>query len=275
MRVAEVKHPIARAFYAQQIGVEQIHADTYSRFIYSLIPERKDQEHLFQAIDTMPSVQRKAAWAIKWLESNRSFAERLIAFACVEGIFFSGAFSVIFYFKIKLNLMSEGLGVANEMIARDEALHCDFACYLYNEMLVGKLTQAQVEEIVDECVQSEKEFIGAAIPVGMIGMTAEMMQKYIEFCADRLLVALGCAKKYKVENPFPWMVSLSLYGKSNFFEKRVSEYGRSKHGWELTAKKSKAKSKSAETVAGAGKATATVAAAIASPNGGYVDTLDF
>ncbi len=279
--LTEVKHPLARAFYSQQIAVEQIHADTYSRFIYALVPERKEQEHLFRAIETLPSVRGKAMWAVKWLESDRSFAERLVAFACVEGVFFSGAFSVIFYFKIKLNLMSEGLGVANEMIARDEGLHCDFACYLYREMLVNKLSQAQVEEIIDGCVETEREFIAKSIPVAMIGMNAHNMEEYIEFCADRLLGELGYNKKYNVKNPFPWMVNSALNAKSNFFEKRVSEYSKATYAWNLSArpsntddgaKKIKAKKpkKTLETAAGilhtpvaAPSATATPSASAA------------
>jgi len=181
--------------------------------------------HLLNAIETVPSVQKKAKWALKWCDSNNaSFAERMIAFAAVEGIFFSGSFCAIFWLK-KRGLMP-GLCFSNELISRDEGMHCDFACLLYSKM-VNKLPESRITEIITNAVEIEKEFVVDALPVELIGMNSGLMCDYIEFCADRLLGALGCSKHYNAVNPFEWMEMISLQGKTNFFEKRVGEYAKS------------------------------------------------
>jgi len=216
----EVQWPEARCFYGFQIMMENIHAETYSLLIDTYIKDQKDKDYLFHAVDTVPCVGRKAAWAMKFI-SNGSFAERLIAFAAVEGIFFSGSFCSIFWLK-KRGLMP-GLSFANELISRDEGLHCDFACLLYSK-LKNQLSKQQVTDIITSAVTIEREFVRDAIPVKLIGMNADMMCQYIEFVADRLLAALGCDKIYNVTNPFDFMEMISLQGKTNFFEKRVAEY---------------------------------------------------
>ena len=203
------------------MAIENIHSETYSLLIDTYIKDTADKKYLFNAIDTLSCVREKADWALKWIEQG-SFAQRLVAFAAVEGIFFSGSFCAIFWLK-KRGLMP-GLGFSNELISRDEGLHCDFACLLYNNHVVNKLTSAEIKEIILDAVEIEKEFILEALPVKLIGMNSDLMSQYIEFVADRLLVELGNAKEFNVSNPFDFMDMLSIQGKSNFFEKRVSEY---------------------------------------------------
>ena len=219
----EVQYPEARCFYGYQIMMENIHSETYSLLIDNYIKDPAEKDKLFHAIDTIPAVGKKAEWALKWI-GNGTFAERLIAFAAVEGIFFSGSFCSIFWLK-KRGLMP-GLSFSNELISRDEGLHCDFACLLYSE-LQNKLPQKKVTEIITNAVEIEKEFVTDSLPVRLIGMNADMMCTYIEFVADRLLLALGCPKAYNEVNPFDFMESISLQGKTNFFEKRVAEYQKS------------------------------------------------
>jgi ribonucleoside-diphosphate reductase beta chain len=219
----EVQYPEARCFYGYQIMIENIHSETYSLLIDTYIKDTQDKDKLFHAIETIPAVKHKAEWALRWI-GNGGFAERLIAFAAVEGIFFSGSFCSIFWLK-KRGLMP-GLTFSNELISRDEGLHCDFACLLYSQ-LVNPLAKEKVTEIITDAVNIEKEFVTEALPVRLIGMNADMMCQYIEFVADRLLVALGCAKVYNATNPFDFMELISLQGKTNFFEKRVAEYQKS------------------------------------------------
>jgi ribonucleoside-diphosphate reductase beta chain len=215
-----VQLPEARCFYGFQIMIENIHSEMYSLLIDTYVKDNKEKHRLFNAIETVPCVKRKADWALRWIE-NGSFAERLIAFAAVEGIFFSGSFCSIFWLK-KRGLMP-GLATSNEFISRDEGLHCDFACLLYG-MLKNKLTEVNVQELIASAVDIEKEFVTDALPVNLIGMNALLMCQYIEFVADRLLNSLGCSKIYNSSNPFDFMEIISLEGKTNFFEKRVSEY---------------------------------------------------
>ena len=218
----DVQIPEARCFYGFQIAIENIHSEMYSMLIDTYIKDEVDKDKLFNATETIPCVAKKADWAIKWIGSDSSFAERLIAFAAVEGIFFSGSFCSIFWMK-KRGLM-HGLTFSNELISRDEGLHCDFACLLYSMLTVTKLPPARVTAILVEAVTIEKEFVCEALPVKLIGMNQDLMSQYIEFVADRLLVSLGCPKHYNVTNPFDFMELISLQGKTNFFEKRVSEY---------------------------------------------------
>jgi len=217
----DVTIPEARCFYGFQIAIENIHAETYSLLIDTYIKDDSEKTKLFNALDTIPCVKKKADWALKWIEEAPSFAHRLIAFAAVEGIFFSGSFCSIFWLK-KRGLMP-GLSFSNELISRDEGLHCDFACLIYS-MLNEKPDVKEVNAIISEAVEFEKEFVSDALPVSLIGMNAKMMCEYIEFVADRLLVSLGYSKIYNATNPFPWMEMISLQGKTNFFEKRVAEY---------------------------------------------------
>ncbi|GIV40158.1 MAG: ribonucleoside-diphosphate reductase [Thermonema sp.] len=217
----EVTLPEARCFYGFQVMMENIHSETYSLLIDTYIKDSAEREHLFNAIETVPCVKKKAEWALRWIESP-NFVERLIAFAAVEGIFFSGSFCAIFWLKER-GLMP-GLSFSNELISRDEGLHCDFACLLYNQYIQNKLSPERVLEIITDAVAIEKEFITDALPVDLIGMNSRLMAQYIEFVADRLLVALGQEKHYNASNPFPFMDMISLQGKTNFFEKRVSEY---------------------------------------------------
>ena len=221
----EVQSAEARCFYGFQIAVENIHSETYSLLIDTYIKDQKEKTHLLNAIETVPCVQKKAQWAPKWCDANNaSFAERMIAFAAVEGIFFSGSFCAIFWVK-KRGLMP-GLCFSNKLILRDEGLHCDFACLLYSKM-VNKLPESCILQITMNAVEIEKEFVFDALPVELIGMNSKLMCKYIEFCADRLLRELGCSKHYNAQNPFEWMEMISLQGKTNFFEKRVGEYAKS------------------------------------------------
>ncbi len=217
----DVKIPEARCFYGFQVAIENIHAETYSLLIDTYIKDNKEKERLFNAMDTIPCVKKKADWALNWIENAPSFAHRLVAFAAVEGIFFSGSFCSIFWLK-KRGLMP-GLSFSNELISRDEGLHCDFACLLYS-MLQNKLSYEDIKAIICDAVEYEKEFVKDALPVSLIGMNADLMQQYIEFVADRLIVSLGYPKVYNASNPFPWMELISLQGKTNFFEKRVGEY---------------------------------------------------
>ncbi len=219
--VAETQYTEAKMFYGFQIMMENIHSETYSLLIDTYIKDTEEKDYLFNAVETMPCVKKKADWALRWIE-NGTFAERIIAFAAVEGIFFSGSFCSIFWLK-KRGLMP-GLTFSNELISRDEGMHCDFACLLYNDHIEYKLPQATVTAIITDAVEMEKEFVTEALPVGLIGMNAELMQQYIECVADRLLESLGCDKVYGSENPFPWMDMISLQGKTNFFEKRVGDY---------------------------------------------------
>ncbi len=219
--VAEVQYTEAKFFYGFQIAMENIHSETYSLLIDTYIKDTEDKRGLFNAIETMACVKKKADWALRWIDEG-SFAERLIAFAAVEGIFFSGSFCSIFWLK-KRGLMP-GLAFSNELISRDEGLHCDFACLLYNNHLVNKLPEEQVRSIILDAVEIEKEFILEALPVRLIGMNSDLMSQYIEFVADRLLSELGCKKEYNSTNPFDFMDMISIQGKTNFFEKRVAEY---------------------------------------------------
>jgi len=222
--VNEVQYTEAKFFYGFQIMMENIHSETYSLLIDTYIKDNKEKDYLFNAIENLDCVKQKADWALRWIE-NGSFPERLIAFAAVEGIFFSGSFCSIFWLK-KRGLMP-GLSFSNELISRDEGLHCDFACMLYNDHIINKLSKETIKKIIVDAVEIEKHFVSDAIPVKLIGMNSEMMCKYIEFVADRLLETLGNEKIYNVENPFPWMDMISLQGKTNFFEKRVGDYQKS------------------------------------------------
>jgi ribonucleoside-diphosphate reductase beta chain len=219
--LSEVQYTEAKFFYGFQVMMENIHSETYSLLIDTYIKDPKEKDYLFNAIENIPAVKKKAEWALRWIE-NGTFAERLIAFAAVEGIFFSGSFCSIFWLK-KRGLMP-GLTFSNELISRDEGMHCDFACLLYNNHLINKLPKETVKQIITDAVEIEREFVTEALPVRLIGMNAELMAQYIEFVADRLLVELGNEKVYNVTNPFDFMDMISLQGKTNFFEKRVAEY---------------------------------------------------
>ena len=217
----EVQFPEAKCFYGFQIMMENIHSETYSLLIDTYIKDPKEKSKLFNALETVPCVAKKGEWALRWIE-NGNFAERLIAFAAIEGIFFSGSFCSIFWLK-KRGLMP-GLSFSNELISRDEGLHCDFACLLYTKYITNKLPEQQVIDIIKNAVEIEQEFIIDALPAALIGMNSKLMSQYIEFVADRLLEALDCRKIYNVTNPFDFMEMISLQGKTNFFEKRVAEY---------------------------------------------------
>jgi ribonucleoside-diphosphate reductase subunit M2 len=220
--MSEVQVSEARAFYGFQIAMENIHSQTYSLLIETYIKDNEEKNKLFNAIEHFPCIKKKSDWAQKWIHDNRSsFATRLVAFACVEGIFFSGAFCSIFWLK-KRGLMP-GLTFSNELISRDEALHCEFAILLYSK-LIKKVDKNRIHEIIKEAVEIETEFICEALPCRLIGMNSEMMTQYIKFVADRLCVQLGYKKIYNVTNCFPWMEMISLESKTNFFEKRVSDY---------------------------------------------------
>ncbi len=219
--VAEVQYTEAKFFYGFQIAIENIHSETYSLLIDTYIKDNQEKDRLLHAIDTLECVGKKAQGALRWIDDG-SFAERLIAFAAVEGIFFSGSFCSIFWMK-KRGLMP-GLSFSNELISRDEGLHCDFACHLYNNHVVNKLPEETIRTIIKNAVDIEKEFVTDALPVKLIGMNADLMCQYIEFVADRLLTELHCQKLYNSTNPFDFMEMISLQGKTNFFEKRVAEY---------------------------------------------------
>ena len=219
----EVQIPEARQFYAFQTFNESIHSEQYSLLIDALISDDKERSSLFEAIETIPAIGKKALWAQKWLSSDKSFAERLVAWICVEGLMFSGSFCAIFWLRNR-GLMP-GLGLSNEFISRDEGLHQQFGELLYSK-LEHKLPSAAVEKIIAEAVENEKDFICEAIPCKMIGMNSDLMAQYIEFVADRILSALGYARLYNSDNPFDFMELISLNGKTNFFEKKVAEYQR-------------------------------------------------
>jgi ribonucleoside-diphosphate reductase beta chain len=222
--VSEVQYTEAKFFYGFQIMMENIHSETYSLLIDTYIKDKEEQNHLFNAIDTVPAVQKKASWALKWIGSE-SFVERLVAFAAVEGIFFSGSFCSIFWLK-KRGLMP-GLSFSNELISRDEGMHTDFAVHLYNNHIEDKLSKERIIEIIDSALQIEKEFITEALPVSLIGMNSELMKQYLEYVSDRLFIDFGVGKVYNSENPFDFMKNIAMENKTNFFEKRVSEYSKS------------------------------------------------
>lgn len=219
--VNEVQYSEAKFFYGFQIMMENIHSETYSLLIDTYVKNEKEKGQLFKAIENFPAIKKKADWALKWIESP-SFAERLIAFAAVEGIFFSGAFCSIFWLK-KRGLMP-GLTFSNELISRDEGMHCDFAVHLHNTHLKNKVSKERIKEIIVEALDIEREFITESLPASLIGMNAKLMTQYLEFVTDRLLVEMECEKIYNATNPFDFMDMISLQGKTNFFEKRVSEY---------------------------------------------------
>jgi ribonucleoside-diphosphate reductase beta chain len=221
--MSEVQVPEARCFYGFQIMMENIHSETYALLIDTYVKDPVEKDRLFHAIETVPCVKKKAEWALRWIEKG-NFAQRLVAFAAVEGIFFSGSFCSIFWLK-KRGLMP-GLTFSNELISRDEGMHCEFACLLYG-MMQQKLSKDEVYAIIEEAVSIEKEFITDALPVDLIGMNARLMQQYIEFVADRWLAELGYPKLYHASNPFDFMEMISLQGKTNFFEKRVGDYQKS------------------------------------------------
>jgi len=227
--VNEVQYTEAKFFYGFQIMMENIHSETYSLLIDTYVKDKVERNRLFNAIETFDAIKKKADWALRWIESP-SFAERLIAFAAVEGIFFSGAFCSIFWLK-KRGLMP-GLTFSNELISRDEGMHCDFAVHLHNNHLVNKVPQERINQIITEALAIEREFITESLPVDLIGMNSRLMVQYLEFVADRLLTELNCPKVYNSENPFDFMDMISLEGKTNFFEKRVSDYRKAGVGME-------------------------------------------
>ncbi|BFY99193.1 hypothetical protein BsWGS_02233 [Bradybaena similaris] len=218
----EVQVTEARCFYGFQIAMENVHSEMYSLLIDTYIKDKDERDFLFNAIETLPCVTKKADWAIKWIgDQNAPYSERVVAFAAVEGIFFSGSFAAIFWLK-KRGIMP-GLTFSNELISRDEGLHCDFACLMFKH-LINKPSQERVYNIIRDAVTIEQEFLTDALPCNLIGMNCDLMKIYIEFVADRLLVELGCEKLYHAENPFDFMEHISLEGKTNFFEKKVGEY---------------------------------------------------
>jgi ribonucleoside-diphosphate reductase beta chain len=219
--VSEVQYAEAKFFYGFQIMMENIHSETYSLLIDTYVKDEAEKDELFNALEVFPAIKKKADWALKWIESP-SFAERLIAFAAVEGIFFSGAFCSIYWLK-KRGLMP-GLTFSNELISRDEGVHCDFAVHLHNHHLVNKVPKDRIRGIIVDALNIEREFITESLPVSLIGMNAGLMTQYLEFVADRLLVELGCDREYNTSNPFDFMDMISLQGKTNFFEKKVAEY---------------------------------------------------
>jgi ribonucleoside-diphosphate reductase beta chain len=219
--VSEVQYAEAKFFYGFQIMMENIHSETYSLLIDTYVKDEAEKDELFNALEVFPAIKKKADWALKWIESP-SFSERLIAFAAVEGIFFSGAFCSIYWLK-KRGLMP-GLTFSNELISRDEGVHCDFAVHLHNHHLINKVPKTRIREIIVDALTIEREFITESLPVSLIGMNAGLMTQYLEFVADRLLVELGCDREYNTANPFDFMDMISLQGKTNFFEKKVAEY---------------------------------------------------
>jgi ribonucleoside-diphosphate reductase beta chain len=219
----EVQIPEARCFYGFQVAIENIHSEMYSLLIETYIKNKEERMHLFNAIETVPIIKKKADWALRWIDWKQPFGQRLVAFAAVERIFFSSSFCAIFWLK-KRGLMP-GLCFSNELISRDEGLHCDFACLLFT-MLEHKPEPQTLKKIVLEAVELEKEFNSESLPVNLIGINKGMMRQYTEFIGDQLLVELGIEKHFGSENPFPWMELISLNGKTNFFEKRVGEYGK-------------------------------------------------
>ncbi len=217
----DVTIPEVRCFYGFQVAIENIHSEMYSLLIDTFIKDAEEKDKLFNAIETLDCVKKKATWALKWIETAPSFAHRLVAFAAVEGIFFSGSFCSIYWLTDR-GLM-KGLGKSNEFISRDEGMHCDFACLLYS-MLENKLSKEEIYQIICDAVECEKIFVKDSLPVSLIGMNDKLMCEYIEFCADRLIVSLGYPKVYNAQNPFPFMEKISTQGKTNFFEERPTEY---------------------------------------------------
>ena len=228
--VNEVQYTEAKFFYGFQIMMENIHSETYSLLIDTYVKDPAERHQLFNAIDTFEAIKKEADWALRWI-SSPSFAERLIAFAAVEGIFFSGAFCSIFWMK-KRGLMP-GLTFSNELISRDEGMHCDFAVHLHNQHLVNKVPKERITQIITEALDIEREFITESLPVDLIGMNSRLMVQYLEFVTDRLLSELGCDRIFNKENPFDFMDMISLEGKTNFFEKRVSDYRKAGVGAEV------------------------------------------
>lgn len=225
--VSEVQYPEAKFFYGFQIMMENIHSEMYSLLIDTYVKDPAEQGRYFNAVEEISCVKKKAAWALEWINSS-SFAERLIAFAAVEGIFFSGSFCSIFWLK-KRGLMP-GLSFSNELISRDEGLHCDFACHLHNHHVANKVPKDRIKEIISSALDIEKEFITDSLPVDLIGMNCSLMKQYLEFVADRLLMDLECKKIYDSKNPFDFMQNIALQNKTNFFEKRVAEYSKANVG---------------------------------------------
>jgi ribonucleoside-diphosphate reductase beta chain len=219
--VSEVQYTEAKFFYGFQLMMENIHSEVYSLLIDTYIKNENEKNELFKAIEIFPAIKKKADWALKWVDSD-SFAERLIAFSAVEGIFFSGSFCSIFWMK-KRGLLP-GLTFSNELINRDEGLHADFAVYLHQNHMQNKVPKERITEILVDALKIEREFITESLPVSLIGMNANLMTQYLEFVTDRLLLEYGCEKVYNATNPFDFMEMISLEGKTNFFEKRVSEY---------------------------------------------------
>ena len=219
--INEVQYSEAKFFYGFQIMMENIHSETYSLLIDTYVKDDEEKDKLFNALENFPAIKKKADWAMKWIDSP-SFAERLIAFAAVEGIFFSGAFCSIFWLK-KRGIMP-GLTFSNELISRDEGVHCDFAVHLHEQHLIDKVPKDRIRMILLDALNIEREFITESLPVSLIGMNANLMTQYLEFVADRLLQQFGCEKEFNTENPFDFMDMISLQGKTNFFEKRVAEY---------------------------------------------------
>jgi len=219
--VNEVQYTEAKFFYGFQIMMENVHSETYSLLIDSYVEDNNEKNELFKAIENFPAIKKKADWALKWIDSD-SFAERLVAFAAVEGIFFSGAFCSIFWLKNRGLL--PGLTFSNELISRDESMHCDFAVHLHNKHLVNKVPEERIREIILDSLSIEKEFITESLPASLIGMNSGLMTQYLEFVTDKLLVELGCEKEFNVSQPFKFMEMIALEGATNFFEKRVGEY---------------------------------------------------
>ena len=222
--LSEVQYAEAKFFYGFQISMENIHSETYSLLIDTYVKNKEEKDRLFNALDTIPAVKKKAEWALQWIESD-SFAERLIAFAAVEGIFFSGSFCSIFWLKSR-GLMP-GLSFSNELISRDEALHCDFATHLHNNHVVNKVSKERIKEIIGSALEIEKEFITESLPVSLIGMNSKLMSEYLEYVSDVLLSDLNCEPMFGTKNPFDFMSNIALENKTNFFEKRVGDYSKS------------------------------------------------
>ena len=222
--VSEVQYAEAKFFYGFQIAMENIHSETYSLLIDTYVKDKEEKNMLFNALENIDAVKKKGEWALKWIESS-SFAERLIAFAAVEGIFFSGSFCSIFWLKSR-GLMP-GLSFSNELISRDEGLHCDFAVHLHNKHLTNKVSESRIKEIISSALEIEKEFITESLPVSLIGMNSDLMKQYLEYVADNLLIDLQCSPMFNAKNPFDFMANIALENKTNFFEKRVADYAKS------------------------------------------------
>ena len=222
--LSEVQYAEAKFFYGFQVMMENVHSETYSLLIDTYIQDPVEKDRLFNAIDNIPAVMKKAEWALNWIGSA-TFQERLVAFAAVEGMFFSGSFCAIFWMK-KRGLLP-GLCFSNELISRDEGMHCDFAVLLHNEHLANKVSEERIKEIILSALEIEKEFITESLPVRLIGMNQDLMKQYLEFVADRLLVDFGCSKVFNVTCPFDFMENIALQGKTNFFEKKVGDYQKS------------------------------------------------